>query len=33
MLLLALIIGHICATLHHHFGARDGTLKRMWFGR
>ena len=30
--LVALLIGHIGAALHHHFIGRDDTLKRMWPG-
>lgn len=27
--LSALIVGHVAMALHHHFGRRDGTLRRM----
>jgi len=32
-LLIALLIGHLGATLYHHFIRRDGLLRRMWYGR
>lgn len=30
-LMLALLVLHVGAALHHHFVRRDATLKRMWF--
>lgn len=32
-LLVALLAVHIGAALHHHFIRRDGSLRRMWYGR
>lgn len=32
-LLVALLLGHIGAALHHHFIRRDGLLRRMWYER
>jgi cytochrome b561 len=32
-LLLALLVLHAGAALYHHFGRRDGLLRRMWFSR
>lgn len=29
--LTALILAHVAAALQHHYGQRDGLLKRMWF--
>ena len=31
--LIALIVLHLSANLYHHFGLKDKTLKRMWFGK
>lgn len=31
-LLIALLVLHGGAALYHHFGRRDGLLRRMWFG-
>jgi len=31
--LIALIALHLSASLYHHFGLKDKTLKRMWFGK
>ncbi len=30
-LLIALVLLHVGAALYHHFGRRDGLLRRMWF--
>lgn len=32
-LLIALVLLHAGAALYHHFGLRDGLLRRMWFGK
>jgi cytochrome b561 len=32
-LLLALLVLHVGAALHHHFVRRDGLLRRMWFSK
>lgn len=32
-LLIGLLVLHTAAALYHHFGRRDGLLRRMWFGR
>lgn len=31
-LLIGLILAHAAAAFYHHFGRRDGLLRRMWFG-
>ncbi|TNC11463.1 cytochrome b [Methylobacterium terricola] len=31
--LVALVVAHVAAALHHHLVRRDGTLRRMWWGR
>jgi cytochrome b561 len=31
-LLAALVVLHAAAALYHHWGLRDRTLRRMWFG-
>jgi cytochrome b561 len=31
--LIALIVLHLSASLYHHFGLKDKTLKRMWFSK
>lgn len=33
LLLGALVLLHVGAALYHHFGLRDGLLRRMWFGK
>lgn len=33
MLLIALLVLHTGAALHHHFVRRDGIFRRMWYGR
>lgn len=32
-LIIALLIIHVGAALHHHFVKRDGLLGRMWYGK
>ena len=31
IVIATLAVGHAAAALHHHFGARDNVLRRMWF--
>ena len=32
LVLTLLILAHVGAALYHHYGRRDGLIRRMWFG-